>query len=260
MKKTLITLALIATAASGSATAGTWTASGAGGLIELSGTLSPVVKITPWEVMTGSGVSDLIGDVQNDQKVTEIEVESAVPILGIRTKDKNLFTGRLGLSPQIDFKDAVNIDKMNDGVGTLTLAVKAMDGSEIGTITAPLTMIGVGYEKSETSGEKSKVLFSASSGQGFFGGLPKKATGLFPREQSVSMAETLIPGVSDNFYASDATIESSGAAEFKLSDVEHSAYYASGITSGSKIQFKLNSLLSETTHWKASLPITVTYI
>lgn len=260
MKKTLITLALIATAASGSAIAGAWTASGAGGHIQLSGTLSPVVKTTPWEVMTGSGVANLIGNVQDGQKVTEIDVKSAVPILGIRTKDKNLFTGRSGFSPQIDFNGAVDIDKAHDGVGKLTLAVKAMDDSEIGTITAPLTMIGVEYEVSKTSGKKIKGLFSASGGQGFFGGLPKKTAGIFPVEQSESVADILIHGVSDNFYVSDADIQASGAADFASSDIEHSAYYASGITSGSKIKIELNSPLSESTNWKASLPITVTYI
>lgn len=255
MKKTLITLALAATVASGSAMA--WTASGAGGHIELSGTLSPIVVKTPWEVMTGSGLANLIAEVQEGQKVTEIEVTKAVPVLGIRTKDKNLFTGRAGFSPQIDFDGTVDLDEANKGVSTLTLAVKGMDDNKIGTLTAPLTTVGVGYDSYET---RSYSLFSPSSGKGFFGGVPTSRSHLLPTDQSEAVANTLIPGISDNFHNQVFPVQSIGSADFTSSDADYSGYYASGITGGSKIKLELDSLLSESTEWKASLPITVTYM
>ncbi|WP_048696621.1 fimbrial protein [Erwinia piriflorinigrans] len=258
MKKTLITLALAATVTSGSAMA--WTASGAGGHIELSGTLSPVVKTTPWEVMTGSGLANLVAEVQEGQKMTEIEVTKAVPVLGIRTKDKNLFIGRAGFSPQIDFDGTVDLDKVNRGISTLTLDVKGMDDNKIGTLTAPFTMVGVGYENSEGINKGKHLLYSPSSGMGFFGGLPKNRTHLLPTDGSEAVANALIPGISDNFHEQHFPVSGTGTADFTSSDAGYSAYYASGITGGSKIKLELDSLLSESTEWKASLPITVTYM
>lgn len=258
MKKTLITLALAATVASGSAMA--WTASGAGGHIELSGTLSPVVKTTPWEVMTGSGLANLVAEVQEGQKVTEIEVTKAVPVLGIRTKDKNVFTGRAGFSPQIDFDGNVELDNVNRGISTLTLAVKGMDDNTIGTLTAPFTMVAVGYEVSSEPNAGKHLLYSPSSGMGFFGGVPKNRAHLLPVSTGEAVANALIPGISDNFHEQVYPVTGTGATDFKSSNADYSAYYASGIAGGSKIKLELNSTLSESTKWKASLPITVTYM
>ncbi|EGJ4498914.1 hypothetical protein INB87_004741, partial [Escherichia coli] len=68
MKKTLIALAVAASAAvSGSAMA--WTANGTGNSVELGGTLTPVEKVSPWEVKTGDAVTGLDAPIQKGQKI-----------------------------------------------------------------------------------------------------------------------------------------------------------------------------------------------
>ncbi|EJN2318881.1 hypothetical protein NPL52_004738, partial [Escherichia coli] len=78
MKKTLIALAVAASAAvSGSAMA--WTANGTGGSVDLGGTLTPVEKVTPWEVKVGDAVTGLDAQIQKGQKVVDVAVNKAIP-------------------------------------------------------------------------------------------------------------------------------------------------------------------------------------
>ncbi len=74
MKKTLIALAVAASAVvSGSAMAA-WTANGGGGQVEIGGSLTPVTKATPWETAVGAAVTNLNGQVQKNDTKLEITV------------------------------------------------------------------------------------------------------------------------------------------------------------------------------------------
>ncbi|WP_369012088.1 fimbrial protein [Erwinia pyrifoliae] len=189
-----------------------------------------------------------------------MKITKAIPILGIRTKSTDLFTGGAGFNPQIDFNGDVGTDKVSKGVGELTLAVTGMDGNKIGTLKAPFTMIGVGYRKPRDGAGSVSALASYSSGKGFFGGLPKSMQHTYPIDKIEATANMLIPGVSSNFSHSGAEITGYASMDFTASEYDYSAYYVSGITSDSKIQFELNALLpSGEVEWKASLPIVVTY-
>lgn len=124
MKKTLIALAVAASAAvSGSAMA--WTANGTGGSVDLGGTLTPVEKVTPWEVKMGSEIKGLDASIGRGQKVVEVKMPKNALIMGIRTQTRDVFPGWASdITPFIDFNGAVNLDSFSNGVATLTLDVK----------------------------------------------------------------------------------------------------------------------------------------
>lgn len=143
MKKTLIALAVAASAVvSGSAMA--WTENGTGGAIDLWGILTPVEKVTPWEVKVGDAVSGLDAQIQKGQKEVSITVNKAIPVLGIRNADAHGFKGRKGeIHPQIDYDGAINLNGFSNGVTTLTLNVTTADGNKLGTLSAPFSSAAV---------------------------------------------------------------------------------------------------------------------
>ncbi|EPA2893684.1 hypothetical protein ACQ1UY_000513 [Escherichia coli] len=124
MKKTLIALAVAASAVvSGSAMAAGWEQNGTGTDVVLGGTLTPVAKVTPWEVKTGDAVTNLDAQVQKGQTSVTVSVNQAIPVLGIRTASTTPFQGKAGISPQIDYDGAVDVGGFSAGVTTLTLNV-----------------------------------------------------------------------------------------------------------------------------------------
>ncbi|XIC83857.1 hypothetical protein AABD64_14625 [Edwardsiella piscicida] len=99
MKKTLIALAVAASAAvSGSAMAA-WVQNGSGGMMEFGGTLTPKDVITPWDVNVSSVAKGLDVDVDKGQKVINFALPTSIPVLGIRVADPvgKSFPGRRGL-------------------------------------------------------------------------------------------------------------------------------------------------------------------
>lgn len=104
MKKTLIALAVAASAAvSGSAMA--WTANGTGNSVDLGGTLTPVEKVTPWEVKTGAAVTGLDAQVTQGQTMVDVAVKKAIPVLGIRTQEVGKsFPAQAGINPAITIR------------------------------------------------------------------------------------------------------------------------------------------------------------
>lgn len=258
MKKTLIVLALAA--ASGSAMA--WTVSGSGGDFDLGGSLNPVEKVTPWEVKVGDALTGLDADIQKGQKTVNVNVRTAIPVLGIRTKENTAFIGQPGITPQIDFNNAIDLEGFKGGVTTLTLAVKGGDSAEIGTMKVPFAAAAVFSAKQigEKNGFQSN-LFASESGEAFFGGLPRVLGSV--SKQSEVLAKAILNNISSNFDSQNSTaVEEPIFIDFNREDGTFSAYYASGIEAGKEIKIALNSPASADAplKWKASLPVVVTYM
>ncbi|HCQ8914770.1 TPA: hypothetical protein OMI19_005014, partial [Escherichia coli] len=93
---------------------------------------------SPWEVKVGDAVTGLDAQIQEGQKEANIAVNKAIPFLGIRTIESTAFQGQLGISPQIDFGNAVNVDAFENGRAPVTLEVKDADNAKIGTLTASM--------------------------------------------------------------------------------------------------------------------------
>ncbi len=257
MKKTLIALAVAASAAvSGSAMA--WTQNGTGGSVELGGTLTPVEKVTPWEVKVGDAVTGLDAQIQKGRKEVSISVKNAISFLGIRTIESKAFQGQPGISPQIDYGNAVNVDAFENGRAPVTLEVKDNTNTKIGTLTTSLGASAlVSIKGPEWNGFNH--FYASESGDAFFGGLPKNEQNT-PDE---NIAFSVMPGVADHYTDQGVEYKSVGASpDFSDTKYSFSSYYGAGIERGKTIKITLDQAASGDApiQWKASLPVTVTYM
>ena len=261
MKKTLIALTVAASAAiSGSAMA--WTPNGNGGSVQLSGMLTPDVKVTPWEVKVGDAVKGLDAKINKGQKTVDIAVTKTIPILGIRTQATKAFKGRDGITPQIDYHGAINISAFSDNATTLTLDVMDAETSKkIGKLEAIFSAGAIGSMHARTLAGH-RAVHATRVGDGFFGGVSKEPKGVNSDAVKALLPE-LIPDVADNFDSQGVRMEKD-AHTIKFSTIgnTYSAYYASGVRAGQNLEVMLDSPASGDTpiKWKASLPVTVTYM
>ena len=255
MKKTLIALAVAASAAvSGSAMA--WTANGTGGSVDMGGTLNPVTKVTPWEVKTGAAVTGLDAQIQKGQKVVDIAVNRAIPVLGIRTIESTAFQGQPGISPQVDYGNAVNVDAFKNGRAPVTLEVKDDTNTKIGTLTTSLGASALTSIKGSWTAYSHS--YSDTVGQGFFGGLPKSEA----EAPDENIAFNVMPEVADHYTDQGAAYSGVGVTtSFSDPDFTYSGYYGAGIERGKIIKITLDQAVSGDAliQWKASLPVIVTY-
>ncbi|HAZ3488676.1 TPA: hypothetical protein J1W15_003872 [Escherichia coli] len=259
MKKTLIALAVAASAAvSGSAMA--WTANGTGGSVDLGGTLTPVTKATPWEVKVGDAVTGLDGQIQKGQKEISISVKNAIPVLGIRNADENGFKGQMGIKPQIDYKGAVKIDDFQNGTTKVYMKVRNEAGGIIGSLEAPFSAAALSSWNNNGS-KQSRALYASSGEYSFYGGLGKNSGAV-----RTSGSYQLISGLSSEFiekWKQQGNYDSTSANEqFASTSATYWGAYGSGIEKGQTIKITLEEAASGDApiKWKASLPITVTYM
>ncbi|CUA13262.1 hypothetical protein [Escherichia coli] len=255
MKKTLIALAVAASAAvSGSAMA--WTQNGTGGSVDLGGTLTPEDVVTPWEVKVGDAVTGLNAQIEKGQKTVNIAVNKAIPVLGIRTQTTEAFQGQPGISPQINYGDAVNVDAFENGRAPVTLEVKDNTNAKIGTLTTSLGASALVSVKGSWSGYNHS--YSDTAGQGFFGGLPKNKK----QAPDENIAISVMPELADHYTNQGVDYSEVGVtSSFNNTDATYSGYYGAGIEQGKIIKITLDQVVSGDTpiQWKASLPVTVSY-
>ncbi|HGD8935258.1 fimbrial protein [Escherichia coli] len=256
MKKTLIALAVAASAAvSGSAMA--WTANGTGGSVELGGTVNVLSPNSPWEVKVGDAVNNLNAEIHSGDKKVVIPANREIPILGIRTVSNVPFHGQNGISPQIDFGKAVNIDSFQNGRADLTLDVKNDSDVKIGTLT---TIFTSGAEGSTSNGQISSKfnLFAANPGDAFYGGLGKSNDKI--SNEGWYIAHLFGAEYVQNYNDQNGTFVAEGNHEFfNNSQFTYSAVYAAGILDNANITITLEQPATSNITWKASLPVSVTY-
>ncbi|EHP1066119.1 hypothetical protein KNZ44_003113 [Escherichia coli] len=257
MKKTLIALAVAASAVvSGSAMA--WTPTGTGNSVELSGTLIPVEKITPWEVKTGAAVTGLDANVTQGQRIVDIALKGHIPLLGIRNNSLKGFLGQSGIDPQINYGGKVDIDSMNNGAANLALDVTSA-GQKIGTLSAEMW---VASQASNGNGP-SVMLYAPNAGDSFFGGVAKNKAGVWNNDKAHGWAVTVFPGIGETWSDNGKPYDgATGIYQFTSDKHTYHAYYASGIDKSSTITITLDQGVAGDTEiqWNASLPVIVTYM
>lgn len=264
MKKTLIALAVAASAAvSGSAMA--WTANGTGGSVNLGGTLTPTDAITPWEVKVGAAVNGLDANIRKGDVAVSIPVNQAILALAIRTVENTAFSGQVGIAPQIDFKNTVDLNAFKGGVTTLTLDVKNNSNDKIGTLTAPFYAGAVGSVKGNSSLSNRYSYMSAVSSDGnvraFSGGLATSwdLVDKEPLSSLNALSSEIVAKIDPQGmnFSSDTGLASS----FTESQATYSAAYGSGILANNRIKIQLNEPVKADGEiaWTATLPITVSY-
>ncbi|MCI5246708.1 fimbrial protein [Escherichia coli] len=259
MKKTLIALAVAASAAiSGSAMA--WTPNGSGGSVELGGTLTPAGKTTPWSVKVGN-TSDLDAKIKEGQSVVTIPLNKPALFLGITTTaGKDGFYGQDGISPQIDYSGAVDLDKFKGGGTQVKIPVKDQDQNDIGYMEANFTSGAIQQWKEKDTGTvKRNSLYAAKSGDAFYGGVGKNSDGVMASSWVRRGLDELDPEIANTAWDSSIAV-STATADFK-GDWHYQGYYGGGIKKGENIKITLNTPAKggEALKWYASLPVVVSY-
>lgn len=243
-------------------TALAWTNSGSGGTFEMSGTLTPESRESPWEVKTGG---ELVLDAKMDEKgdLVKLTVAKGALLLGIRSREDkhtqpNGFTGMPGIAPQIDFDGKLDVDNFVAGKAPLTLDVLDESGmTKIGTLSGPV----LGYaESSWVTNARSGYndLFASKEGMGFWGGLPKSA------EQVASNARARVAALDRETPSTIKTVpvNARGPWESRFADksVVNSGYYGAGFEAGDLLVMTLDNKPRQVAFkWHAILPIVVTY-
>ncbi|EHQ9038531.1 hypothetical protein KI082_005268, partial [Escherichia coli] len=211
-----------------------------------------------------AAVTGLDALIQKGQTSVTVRVGKAIPVLGIRTHTADAFTGIPGVAPQINYGGAINLNGFSAGVTTLTLNVTDADGKKIGTMSAPF-LAGAGV--SRTGGNRdsySAYVYDGYKVSSFKGGLAASEEQILPDLATViSRVGALDSGFTANFNIqgvnSGKTWRSPG---FENLSTKYSGFYGSGIESGSEITITLDKAVSGDGEiaWKASLPVTVTYL
>ncbi|EPS9453568.1 fimbrial protein [Escherichia coli] len=260
MKKTLIALAVAASAAvSGSAMA--WTPDFVGnGDVNLGGTLTPQEKVTVWETQIGPGAQDLNGEIQKGATTANITVKKAIPFVGIRTKLKTPFAAQYYMSPNIDYKGAVNMDDASNSETTITLDVKNKNGERIGTMTAPFYGVGVISWKNHSNNNDTGAssAYAPDKGKAFFGGVPSDGSKV--STDSANLAKRLISDIDAKFDSQGNEINGVDWVGTANPSSTYSGYYAGGIMDQSVIKIKLDQPAeADAIEWNASLAINIQY-
>ena len=265
MKKTLIALAVAASAAvSGSAMA-TWTPNLSGSNnFELGGTITPQNNVTPWEAMIGNAFKNLDSDLKKGQSQVILMTPSAIPVLGIRTVQNTAFATDMyhDITPIIDYGTAVDLAGIVDSKAPLTLEVKdSTTDLPIGTLKTSLFVGGVQSYTGNGSGYNVLIGGSAgTTGNVFSGGLPTSSSMILNPQNVVNTLDAISTEFSAHFDKQGQTTVGNASVGYVTDPVMYSAYYGSGIVNGEKITINLTSPIAETAvTWKASLPITLSY-
>ncbi|KAE9932478.1 fimbrial protein [Escherichia coli] len=257
MKKTLIALAVAASAAvSGSAMAWTQQDSSYNGNIELGGVLQPETKKLPWELQVGTGSNQLNGVITKGATKATIKLTDAIPVLGMRTVNGG-FSGAEGLTPQIDYKGAINVDSFASGVTKMNLSVTDEAGNRIGSLSTDFSTGAFGANNTHRSS-----LYAGKAGAAFWGGIGKTAAQVVNTVAALeSVATSLFPTILDTRGDMGNLVNTHpGEYYFTAPNHKYRSIYYSGIVAGKTISISLDTPAdTDNITWKASLPVTVSY-
>ncbi|ENC27237.1 hypothetical protein [Escherichia coli] len=257
MKKTLIALAVAASAAvSGSAMA--WSPGGYNGSVALGGVVDVLQPQSPWQVQVGNGVNNLNIQINPGESKATIPLTAGIPVLGIRTESNKPFHGQTGISPQINFSDAVDLDSFKNGRAVLTLDVNNESGMKIGPLTTTFTAGAEASVVADANTRSKFNLYAAGQGEAFYGGLPKSVNNI--TQESWYIAKLFGEDYVENYNDQGGNPVKPGNHEFfNNPNFTYSAFYAAGILDNAVISITLDRPATSAINWKASLPVQVSY-
>lgn len=282
MKKTMIALALAASAVSGMAHA--WTNGDFNGTVDIGGSIIADDYRQKWSWAIGSGLdgfNNTLTELTNGGKSLTITVNGDKPIL--RGKTNVAFAtpvaGGVGAIPLISLSGADGVQKKltgtsgaQTGVGTMDLDIKNRDtGAKIGTLHATMTaMAAAGIAGAENTGIL-RALYAYGNGSIFNGGLVTEAnaemkdaaTAVAFTEKMGSLSKTdilsQIQQVRQNVVSlTSETVSNSENMEYNDGNVV-SAAYALGFENGQRLEATFDQAITSSTKWTAPLNISITY-
>ncbi|HCP1771240.1 TPA: fimbrial protein [Escherichia coli] len=285
MKKTLIALAVAASAVSGMAHA--WTNGDFNGSIDIGGSITADDYRQKWSWAVGSdinGFSNALTDLtENGTKLT-ITVSGDKPILLGKTNEafSTPVAGGVGAIPHIAFTDyegtTVELTnpegETNKGLAYLVLSMKNADGTKVGSVKVNTSYAGVaGIGGTAGSDGKLRSLYAGvNPGRIFMGGLPVNVANSELKDGSLAASRTgLFGSLSENdmlgqIQKVNANITSlisqpgSNTENMRYTDgTVVSAAYALGIANGQTIEATFDQAVTKSTQWSAPLNVAVTY-
>ncbi|ATI65972.1 fimbrial protein [Edwardsiella tarda] len=278
MKKTLIALAVVASAVSGMAHA--WTNGDFNGSVNIGGSINADDFRQKWSWATGSeiGFSNLLKDLTEGGTKLTITVDGNKPILLGKTNEafSTSVTGGVGAIPQIAFTgfDGSKIVPTFSETGkvVMELPVKTdKNSNKVGKLTVNAMASGVLAVASPDTGTYKKPLYAPNENSIFSGGLTTDTSLAMKAGASsdfTSMMGTL--GVNELYQQIIQTMGGSHDLNSDWSPVtsdnmyyvdgsKAAASYALGIASGQTIEATFDNAVTASTQWSAPLTIAVTY-
>ncbi|HHQ4530643.1 TPA: hypothetical protein ACSP1Y_004474 [Aeromonas hydrophila] len=257
-----IVVAGIVAGVSGSAMAGTWTDMGNGGTFEIKGTLTTEKDKTPWQVKVGAPLV-VDGNIKKGASEFSKTLTSPTSILSIRHKDTAGFVGSPGLMPQIDFGGKVDINKADKGMAPLVLDVMDEAGSvKIGRLESQVILAAVGGTAPVgTPDNWSCWSINNQEGTAFSGGVPNQKENIIAQDYESAYAKIMKLDTELNNMRSCSSKETTPSAfRFNSASTRYIGNYVAAFDTGSVIKLTLAAPASADIKWKASLPVTVSYI
>lgn len=259
MKKTLIALAVAASAVvSGSAMAA-WVDTGTGGVFNIGGVLTPKDRVTPWEANVYPGLTSVNANIEKGKAKVEIPLSKNVPVVSIRNREPAGFRGGEANAAmvRISFGNAVDIDGFSAGVTQIRLkVVDSANSRELGTLTAPFFAGGL-----LSLDDNWRSLVASSENALFWGGLGKSLSGIASAADVKSTLTELAPDMLGTWKDSGRPAVISSNGTFELPEGIYRAVYGAGFKKDARIAITLNAPLTGGTavNWKAEFPITISY-
>lgn len=283
MKKTLIALAVAASAAvSGSAMAASWVEGGSGGDVNFGGSITVPNNVT-WMWLLGDGKTDFANknsEMTDSGKKLVITAANDIPILvgklknGIQGSD---FT-QTGTIPQIAFlSGGSQVTPEYSNSGGLSLTVKLLDktsSAELGSLKINGRSAGAIAMKS-LDGAYRMYGIGNSNNELFKGGLsPVRSQAVWGGRSTSEVVEKFGgPSVADiqqmvKDYVNDPSAVFSdenntwGINRSSDTDMTIPAYsisYGFGVEQGSTLEATFTNPVTSTTEWKAPLTVSITY-
>ncbi|HEI2720262.1 TPA: fimbrial protein [Escherichia coli] len=291
MKKTLIALAVAASAVSGMAHA--WTNGDFNGSVDIGGSITADDYRQKWSWAVGSdinGFSNALTDLTEGRTKLTITVNGDKPILLGKTNEAfSTPTGGLGGIPLISITDYENkpvtvlaaAGNYNSPDVFFDLAMKNDAGVKIGTVRVNAQAAGVAVRayganatEKPNQAESYSLGYNARGASAYKGGLPENigAGGSLDAADAASSIITKFGSLSTDelFQQTKAVypvltdyVHGTGAKYLDLVSEDSSRVYASsyalGIANGQTIEATFDQAVAASTQWSAPLNVAVTY-
>ncbi|HFU3051049.1 fimbrial protein [Escherichia coli] len=280
MKKTLIALAVAASAVSGMAHA--WESGDFNGTVDIGGSIDATNYRQKWEWEVGTGLngfSNTLSELTDNDTKLIITVTGNKPILLGRTKEAfSAPVEGVGAIPQIALTDYKGVPvefknpagETNKGLAYLVLPMKNADGTEVGSLRVNATYAGVA---ADSEALVFASIFAVNTNHIFNGGMPKNVSGAeFNKGSDAAALTALFGSLSesdlleqirkvDPSVGSFSDLGATVAANMVIADRSKvvSAAYALGIADGQTIEATFNQAVTTSTQWSAPLNVAITY-
>ncbi|WP_167851591.1 hypothetical protein [Escherichia sp. E4930] len=282
MKKTLIALAVAASAAvSGSAIAGlgNFDAGNTHGEIKFAGIITKPSVENVWVWAIGEGYdnySHRTNDLTEAGTALTVTAVDNMPLLVGKTN--NAFQGARNMAPQVAFSDfkgritPVWNTSVDDGSGTMKLAVRDDQQREIGAMTLNVKAVAV-MSAGNLDGDpviQTDRLWVEDPSYAFYNAASSKvktktvANNILSSFGAPVISDLLaqVRAFSSNMSGAtggDNEILRSNATRFDSSTDAYASSYALGIPVGNTFKIKFNRMINADTQWEAPLGIQITY-